>query len=117
MTCGSKQTKYIKLAKRNYAIGNFNFNLKNISDDNYFNSQLKNISEELNNKKDDILNTSSEVAMENIIKSLKMVEDRVRKEKLNDIEVSVSIALGPINIGLSKVVSVENDIILQNNSE
>ena len=111
----TKQIRYNQFIKRNLSINDFSIGLKNINDDfnkkdsaDFFNTNLKNIGDELNNKKDTILSTSSEVAMDNILKSLKMVEDRVRHEKLNDIQVNVSIALGPITIGLSKTISTNN---------
>lgn len=106
ITCKTKQ-----LIKRNF------ITLKQIGNDltqkdtvDFFNTNLKNISNELNNKKDDVLNMSSEVAMDNMLKSIKMVEERVRREKLNDIQINVSVALGPISIGMSKTISTNDNI-------
>jgi len=53
----------------------------------------------------DKVNSSFSTAIDKLIDSMMIVEERSKQAKLNNIDINVSINLGPINIGISKKLS------------
>jgi len=53
----------------------------------------------------DKVNSSFSTAIDKLIDSMIIVEERSKQAKLNNIDINVSINLGPINIGISKKLS------------
>ena len=53
----------------------------------------------------DKANSSFNSTIDKLIDSMLIVEERSKQAKLNNIDINVSINLGPINIGISKKLS------------
>lgn len=87
-----------KIIKR-YAT-DYNFFGNNLSDN------LKNIGDDLKNKKDIVLNVSSDVTLDNTLKIFKMVEEKIRKDNLDHVEINVTMALGPVSVSMSKKILI-----------
>lgn len=69
----------------------------------------QNFQNELSKKIDDItlistdkINESYNTTIDKLIESILTVEEKSRKAKLENIDINVSINIGPINIGISK---------------
>jgi hypothetical protein len=75
---------------------------------NFINTNFKVLADEFKNTKDTVINTSSDATLDNTLKILKMAEDKIRNEKLNNIEINVSMMLGPISISMSKQILIED---------
>ena len=96
----------IKYQRPNYKIikrhvtNDYNFFGGNLSDN------LKNIGDDLKNKKDIVLNVSSDVTLDNTLKIFKMVEDKIRKDNLDHVEINVTMALGPVSVSMSKKILI-----------
>lgn len=78
----------------------------------YINYQ--NFQNELYKKIDDItiistdkINESYNTTIDKLIESIIMVEEKSRHAKLENIDINVSISIGPINIGISKKINNE----------
>lgn len=50
----------------------------------------------------DLIYASSDTGLENAIKMMQTLENKIRNDKLKDINITVSISLGPIGISMSK---------------
>ncbi len=102
-----KNIKYSRNYK--YTIGGNNFKIDTDSfiDKNYLNENLKVLSNDLKNKTDDILDSSVDTTLYNLLKMVKLTEQKIKMEKLNHVEISASIMLGPISISINKKISSE----------
>jgi len=74
----------------------------------------QNFHNELNKKIDDItlittekMNESYNTTIDKLIESIIIVDQKARLSKLNNVDINVSIGVGPITIGISKHVSNE----------
>ncbi len=55
----------------------------------------------------DQITNGRNLAIDQLIASLKQVETNIQHHKLFGVSASVSITIGPINIGLSKLINIE----------
>jgi hypothetical protein len=65
---------------------------------------------DLKSKTDDLLNASLTATLDNALKMLTIVENKIKSEKLNNIDINVSLMLGPVNISISKKILISDNI-------
>ncbi len=102
-----KNIKYARNYK--YTIGGNNFKIDTDSfiDKNYLNENLKVLGDNLKNTTDNIMDASVDTTLCNLLKMVKLTEQKIKMEKLNHVEISASIMLGPISISINKKISSE----------
>jgi hypothetical protein len=67
--------------------------------------KFQSLSNEIVSQKDKM----TEATLDNVIGTIKMVEEKMRKEKLEGMNLTVSVSLGPIGISLSKRIGNEKE--------
>lgn len=63
---------------------------------------VKTMSNELKNKKDELIQMSTDAAIDNALSIIKTTEEKTSMLKIQNIDINVNIMLGPISITLSK---------------
>lgn len=61
----------------------------------------------LKTQSNDAINLSVESALDRSIQILKMTEERIKTEKLNNTEITVGLNIGPIQISISSKIHIE----------
>ncbi len=101
------KTKNIKYSRNyKYTIGgnNFKFDTDSFIDKNYLNENLKVLGDNLKNTTENIMDTSVDTTLCNLLKMVKLTEQKIKMEKLNHVEISASIMLGPVSISINKKI-------------
>ena len=78
-----------------------NDNLKALGDD------FKNKTDILINKTGGIIDESLDITLCNMLKALKMTEQKIKLEKLDNVEISASISIGLVSVQITKKIILE----------
>lgn len=73
----------------------------------YLNDNLKVLSNEIKNKTDDIAEVTFDSTLSNVLKIVRTTENKIRIEKIDNVEINVSATIGPISVSISKKISLE----------
>jgi hypothetical protein len=94
---------------RTYAYYEFKTeNLKSFTDDIKIKTEnLKSFGDDLKSKTDNIMDASFDTTLSNMLKAVKMTEQKIKMEKLDNVEISASIMLGPVSMSISKKILLE----------
>jgi hypothetical protein len=98
----------------NYLGENLNENLKSLGDNKYTNylsenltDDLKSLGNGLKHKTDDLVEASFDKTLNNLIKMVKTTENRIKFEKVDNVEINVCATVGPISLSISKKILLE----------
>ena len=72
---------------------------------NHSDWSLEKATQEIKNMSDDLKNKTSDMALENAIKVLQITENKIRQMKMHELEINVSLSLGPVGITISKKIT------------
>lgn len=80
---------------------------RNYSYTSYLNDNLKILGNEIKNKTDDIAEVTFDSTLSNVLKIVRTTENKIRIEKIDNVEINVSATIGPISLSISKKISLE----------
>jgi hypothetical protein len=70
---------------------------------------LEDVGNAVKNKTEIVINNSMDIALEKAIEMLTATETKLSNSKLNNVEVSVAFALGPVTVSINKRIQTQNE--------
>lgn len=100
------KTKILKYHPTLLAMPKYHSSSQVLNIKNYYDS-ITTLTNEIQTKTHDIMEMSFDASLNRMIEMVKITEQKIKTEKLNDVDINVSMNVGPISVTINKKILLE----------